>query len=395
MGKRLRFGSMPKILKVGKALTPLEEKREVAISIDDGKIKKILPWKEISRECKVFDYSGAIATPGFIDIHTHGYGGNGTTSGKEEDLRNFSETIPKHGVTSFLPTTVTASKKRLLEVCRSLKKFAERDRRGAKALGIHLEGPHIGTGDEAGAQNVEFARDPDPEELEELEEASGGRIERVTLAPELPGSLGYVERAKELGITVAAGHTAATYEEAIKGFNAGISICNHLYNGMKGFHHREPGIIGACLMRNDVYVEMIPDMHHLHPVAIKMALRAKGVEKSILITDSISATGLSDGEYQVGGLETVVEDGVCRLKDSERLAGSTLTMEVALENMVSKLNIDLTDAVRMATLSPANAIGLRRHGVLVPGSIADITIFDSEFNIMATMVDGEFVYRSS
>ncbi|KXA91595.1 hypothetical protein AKJ63_01240 [candidate division MSBL1 archaeon SCGC-AAA259D18] len=386
---------MSKILKVGKALTPFEDIGEVAIGIENDKIKKIVPWGEISREEKVFDYSDAIASPGFIDIHTHGYGGNETTSGEEEDLANFSEAVPKHGVTSFLPSTVTASQENLLKVCSSLEDVVERDRKGARILGLHLEGPHVGSGDEAGAQNVEFARSPDSGELGELFEASGGRIERITLAPELPGSLEYIGRAGELGITVAAGHTAATYEEAIKGFNAGISICNHLYNGMKGFHHRNPGIIGACLIRDDVYVEMIVDMHHLHPAAIEMALKAKGVERSILITDSISATGLPDGEYELGGLETIVEDGVCRLEDSGRLAGSTLTMDVAVENMVSKLSVDLTDAVRMATINPANVLGLQKYGRLAPGSIADITIFDSEFNIMATMIDGEFVYESS
>lgn len=383
------------VLKVGKALTPVQELEKVAIVIEEDRIKEVIPWSHISRNENVLDYPDAVATPGFVDIHTHGYGGHDTTSSKEEDLTGFAESILEHGVTSFLPTTGTVPRNVLLGVATALRNVIGENEKGAEILGLHLEGPHVGKGKEAGAQNVEFARDPDVRELEELVEASGGNIRRVTLAPELPGALEYIKRAKELGIVVAAGHTNATYEEAVAGFDAGITICNHLFNGMRLFHHREPGIIGACLVRDDVYAEIIADMIHLHPAAINMAIKAKGLEKTILITDAIAAAGLPDGEYELGGLETVVEDGISRVKATGRLAGSTLTMGLAIKNMVTKLNFNLKDAVRMATSNPADALNLSDRGRLIPGCVANVTIFDSGLNVLATIVKGKVLYGAA
>jgi N-acetylglucosamine-6-phosphate deacetylase len=383
------------VLKVGRALTPTEELENVAIIIEQDRIREVVPWGDIPPNEDVLNYPDAVAAPGFVDIHTHGYGGHDATSGKEEDLAEIARSVLKHGVTSFLPTTVTAPQDVLLKACRALGNVIEKNEKGAEILGLHLEGPHVGRGKEAGAQNVEFARDPDVGELEELVEASGGNIKRVTLAPELPGALGYIKRAKELGIVVAAGHTNATYEEAVAGFEAGVTICNHLFNGMRPFHHRDPGIIGACLVRDDVYAEVIADLIHLHPVAINTAIKAKGLEKTILITDAIAATGLPAGEYDLGGLETVVKDGISRAKATGRLAGSTLTMDLALKNMVTKLNLDLKDAVRMATSNPADALNLSDRGHLIPGCAANVTILDSGLNVLATIVKGKVLYESA
>ena len=383
------------VLKVGRALTPTQELEKVAIIIEQDKIKEVVPWSDIPRNENILDYPDAIAVPGFVDIHTHGYGGHDATSGKEEDLTEIAKSLLKHGVTSFLPTTVTAPQDVLLKACRALGNVIEKNEKGAEILGLHLEGPHVGKGKEAGAQNVEFARDPDVGELEELVEASGGNIRRVTLAPELPKALEYIKRAKELGIAVAAGHTNATYEEAVAGFDAGVTICNHLFNGMRLFHHREPGIIGACLVRDDVYAEMIADMIHLHPAAINLAIKAKGLEKTILITDAIAATGLPNGEYELGGLETVVEDGISRVKTTGRLAGSTLTMDLAIKNLVTKLNLDLKDAVGMVTSNPADALNLSGRGRLIPGCVANVTIFDSGLNVLATIVKGKVLYGAA
>jgi N-acetylglucosamine-6-phosphate deacetylase len=231
-------------------------------------------------------------------------------------------------------------------------------------------------------------------ELDELMNASGNKIKRVTLAPELFGALEYIKRAKEMGIVIAAGHTNATYNEAIDGFNAGVTICNHFFNGMRAFHHREPGIIGACLIRDDVYAEIIADMIHLHPATINIVIKGKGLDKTVLITDAVAETGLPDGEYELGGLETIVKDGISRIKATGRLAGSTLTMDVAVKNMVTKLNLDLKDAVRMATLNPANVLNLSDHGRLIQGSVANATVLDSEFNVLITIVKGNVLYET-
>ncbi|MFB0500721.1 MAG: N-acetylglucosamine-6-phosphate deacetylase [Candidatus Hadarchaeaceae archaeon] len=382
------------VLKVGKVLTPTQELEKAAIFIEGDMIKEVVSWEKIPRNKDVLNYTDSIAAPGFIDIHTHGYGGHDATSGEEKDLIDFAESILRHGVTSFLPTTVTASQDVLLERSAMLRNAMEKNEKGAEILGLHLEGPCVGKGREAGVQNIEFARNPNVSELEELVKASKGNIRRVTLAPELPGALEYIRRAKELGLVVAAGHTNATFEEAIAGFDAGITICNHLFNGMRPFHHREPGIIGACLVRKDVYAEIIADMIHLHPVAISVAIKAKGPKKIILITDAAPQTGLPDGEYELGGIETIVKDGISRIKATGRLASSTLTMNNAIKNMVTKLNLNLKNAIRMATLNPADALNLSDRGRLVPGCVANVTVLDSKFKVLATIVKGKMLYEA-
>jgi len=382
------------VLKVGKVLTPTQELEKAAIFIEGDMIKEVVSWEKIPRNKDVLNYTDSIAAPGFIDIHTHGYGGHDATSGEEKDLIDFAESILRHGVTSFLPTTVTASQDVLLGGSAMLRNAMEKNEKGAEILGLHLEGPYVGKGREAGVQNIEFARNPNVSELEELVKASKGNIRRVTLAPELPGAIEYTRRAKELGIVVAAGHTNATFEEAIAGFDAGITICNHLFNGMRLFHHREPGIIGACLVRKDTYAEIIADMIHLHPVAINVAIKAKGPKKIILITDAAPQTGLLDGEYELGGIETIVKDGISRIKATGRLASSTLTMDNAIKNMVTKLNLNLKNAIRMATLNPADALNLSDRGRLVPGCVANVTVLDSKFKVLATIVKGKMLYEA-
>lgn len=378
-------------LKVGKAITPTKELEEVAIVIEEGKIKKIAPWDSVDDDA--LNYPEAIACPGFVNIHMHGCAGCDATSGDPEDLLEIAESITENGVTTILPTTMSDSQDNLVEAAEAFKEAKRRKDEGADMAGIHFEGPYFGTGEEKGAQNPEVLRKPDVGELEDLYEAANGMVERITLAPELEGAEKYIERAKEMGITLSAGHTAASYDEAIKGFDAGIDLANHLYNGMKGFHHRNPGIIGATLTRNDVYAEMITDLIHLHPAAIDMAIRAKGVERSILITDAISATGLPDGEYELGGQEIVVEGGTSRIKETGRLAGSTLTMDDAIKNVYSELDYGLTDVVRMATLNPATVIGYSNKGRLNPGCSGDIAVLDSELNVLATVVEGEILYE--
>ncbi len=382
------------VLKVDRAITPTEELREIGIVIEKDKIKKLVRWNEISQDKDVLYYPNSIAAPGFLDIHTHGYGGYDVTINNVAGLVEISKSLLKHGVTSFLPSTVTQSQEILLQVCDAVKNVVKKEVKGAEILGLHLEGPHINTGKEAGAQNVNFARNPNIKELEELTRKSDHNIKRITLAPELPGAVEYIKYAKEMGIVVSVGHTNATYKEAILGFDAGITICSHLFNGMRPFHHREPGIIGAYLTREDVYAELITDMVHLHPGTITAVVKLKGIERLILITDAISETGLPDGEYELGGLETVLKDGISRIKATGRLAGSTLTMDVAVKNMVTQIGLDLKDAIRMATLNPAEVMKLSNYGRLAPDFVADIVILDSKLNILTTICKGTVLYSS-
>ncbi|UCG01347.1 MAG: N-acetylglucosamine-6-phosphate deacetylase [Candidatus Heimdallarchaeota archaeon] len=381
-------------LKADRVLTPTKELTDVAIIVEKDIIKKIIPSNEIPQNMDVLYHPNTIAAPGFIDIHIHGYHGCDSTSGKESCFAQMSKSLLKHGVTSYLPTTVTQSQEVLLKICNVLKSVIKRGVNGAEILGLHLEGPYIGKGKEVGAQNVDFARNPDIKELMELIENSGNNIRRITLAPELPGALELIKYVKEKGIIVAAGHTNATYKEAILGFNAGVTICNHLFNGMRPFHHREPGIVGAYFVRDDLYAEMIADMIHLHPEVINAIIKMKGTEKIILITDAIAGTCLPDGEYELGGLRTIIKDGISRIETTGRLAGSTLRMDVAIKNIVTNLGVDLKDAIRMATSNPAEAMKLSNYGRLAPGCVADIVVLDSNLDVLITMCRGKVLYST-
>ncbi|MFX0016170.1 MAG: N-acetylglucosamine-6-phosphate deacetylase [Candidatus Hermodarchaeota archaeon] len=380
------------VLKIDRAITPTEELKKVAIIIEKDKIKKLVSWNEISQYKDVLYYPNGIAIPGFSDIHTHGYGGCDVTTNNVSGLVKISKSLLKHGVTSFIPTTVTQSQEILLQVCDVVRNVIKKRVEGAEILGLHLEGPHINTGKEAGAQNIKYARNPNIEELKELIRNSGNNIKRITIAPELPKAVEYIKFAREMGIVVAVGHTNATYKEAILGFDAGITMCSHLFNGMRPFHHREPGIIGAYLVRDDVYAELITDLVHLHPGTITTVVKLKGIEKLVLITDSIAETGLANGEYELGGLKTVLKDGISRIKDTGRLAGSTLTMDVAIKNMVTQIGLDLKEAVQMATLNPAKAMKLSNYGCLAPDFVADIVILDTELNVLTTICKGEVLF---
>lgn len=381
-------------LKVGEIITPEEKIKNCSILLKNGRIRRITPQKD-TKASDELDFSNYIAVPGYIDIHVHGYKGHKFTSSKEEDFLKISKSIKSHGVTTLLPTTYSETFDKLLKVCRTYRKIRKETSDGAEMPGIHLEGPHFGSGDEKGTQNPEKLRPPDINELERLYEASGENIARVTLAPELSGAIEYIERAKESGIAVSAGHTAANYQEGLESFNAGVNICNHIYNGMVEFHHRSPGIVGACLNRRDVYAEMIADLIHLHPATIAITARAKGVDRSILITDSISATGLPNGEYELSGQKTVVKDGVSRVKETDRLAGSTLTLDKAVKNVVKEVGFDLEDAIKMVTSNPARAIGLEDRGKILPGYRADITILNSSLEVVGTIKDGKPIYRKN
>lgn len=380
------------VFQVDKVLTPLEELGDCRIRIRDGVIEDIEKIEESSYSLDE-EFSSCIAVPGFIDIHMHGYGGNSTSSARSGELKSIAESLPKYGVTSFLPSTMSGSESKLVEIAEKLGQTIESDYEGAEILGLHLEGPHFGAGDEKGAQNSESLRKPDISELERVIEASGGNLKRVTLAPELPGAIEYIKKAKSMGLAVSVGHTAADYEKSLEALEKGVSIINHLYNGMKGFHHREPGMIGASLTSDDVFAEVIADLVHLHPAAIELAIRAKGLDKLILISDSISATGLPDGEYELGGRKVEVKNGVSRIKETGRLAGSTLTLDQAVKNLVEALDLDLTDVVRMATLNPANALGLEKRGKLAEGYKGDITILDEDLNVVATIVGGNLIWK--
>jgi N-acetylglucosamine-6-phosphate deacetylase len=283
---------------------------------------------------------------------------------------------------------VTAAPERLEAAVRTLGAAPAVDG-GAAILGIHLEGPYLCDA-HRGAQDPRHLRAPDLGELDRLLDA--GPVRLVTLAPELPGALAAIERLVDAGVVAAVGHTGATYDQAAAAFDAGATHAAHLFNGMRAFHHREPGVIGAALDRPDVVCELICDGLHAHPAAMRLAHRVKGAGGAVLITDAMQATGLGDGRYRIGDLPVVVRDGRAELADSGTLAGSTLTMGAAVRNAVRLMGISLPDAIRMAAATPARVLGLEhRKGMLAPGRDADLVVLEDDLAVRATMVGGRWV----
>ena len=286
-------------LKLGKIITPFETISDGLILIDNtGEIIYVGSSEDISYNDNIIDLRDKTAIPGYIDIHIHGVAGVDTIEGKLDSLQKMSKFLATKGVTSFLPTTVTSPLEMILKAVEAVRKAKLDNIRGAKIIGAHLEGPYLSK-EKADAQDIRYLREPNLDEIREIDEKYGDAIIRVTLAPEIKGALDVIKYLTKKGYLVAIGHTNADFETTVKAINAGARLTNHIYNGMRTFHHRDPGVLGAVLTRDDIFVEMIVDDIHHHYAARKIVLKCKGTEKVALITDAIMATGLPDGEYIV------------------------------------------------------------------------------------------------
>jgi N-acetylglucosamine-6-phosphate deacetylase len=363
------------------------------ILIKNGSIAEIgrEPFTGFAEE--TIDAEELIVLPGFIDTHTHGIQGLDFTSNRDPySILEMARHYARHGVTGFVATTVTAPLEVLEEACKAVGEAMEMWRGGgSRILGMHLEGPYINPS-AAGAQNKIYIRTPNVDEFKRLAESCRGVVKQVTLAPELPGAATIIAYARSAGITVSAGHTNASYDDGLRAVELGVTKASHLFNGMTRFHHREPGIALALMQSQNVYLEIIADFVHLHPAVVKMVIDYASPRRVVLITDSIAATDMPDGVYELGGLKIVVEKGVCRLADSSGLAGSTLTMDRAVKNVL-KLGYSLIDAVVMASLAPAKSIGLDRFGDIEVGHYADLVLLDKNASVVKTIVSGEVAYE--
>lgn len=264
----------------------------------------------------------------------------------------------------------------------------------ARILVLHLEGPYTSPA-RAGAHNKKFIRKPSVKELEVLLKVSDGFIKEITIAPEVENTAELVEYALAMGITVQVGHTNATYEEALNVVLMGASKATHLYNAMREIHHRDPGVIIALLQSPSVYLEIIVDFVHVAPQVVKFTIDYAGVDRIVLVTDAISATGLPDGVYELGGLKIEVRNGISRLVETGTLAGSTLTMDKAFKNTLS-LGYSIEEVFRMASTNPAKSISAHtkeKIGLIKPGYRADMVVLDQNFDIVMTIVDGRVVYE--
>jgi hypothetical protein len=358
-----------------------------AILIEDKKIKKILSSDELEGK-EVIDYKDSIICPGFVDTHVHGFCGHDFMDKSDEGLRSICRDILKAGVTSILPTTLTASEDDIMEVVRIVKD--NKDAYGAKIQGIFLEGPFF-TEKYKGAQNPSYFLKPEIEKLRKWQEIAGGMIKKVALAPELEGSEEFVKKAREMGIYVALGHSDASYDEAKSAVDAGANIFVHTYNGMSGLHHRNPGMVGAAMTLEDVFAELICDGHHVHPVAADVLIRSRGYESVALISDCMMAGGMPVGKYKLGDYDVVLDGETVRLKEGN-LAGSVLKMRDAVKNLVKWGIASPFEAIQMGTQVPAKSVGIDNVcGVIEEGRAADILVLDDEFSIVDVYLNGEKV----
>lgn len=358
-----------------------------AILIEDKKIKKILSSDELEGK-EVIDYKYSIICPGFVDTHVHGFCGHDFMDKSDEGLRSICKDILKAGVTSILATTLTASEDDIMEVVRIVKD--NKEAYGAKIQGIFLEGPFF-TEKYKGAQNPSYFLKPEIEKLRKWQEIAGGMIKKVALAPELEGSEEFVQKAREMGIYVALGHSDASYDEAKSAVDAGANIFVHTYNGMSGLHHRNPGMVGAAMTLEDVFAELICDGHHVHPVAADVLIRSRGYESVALISDCMMAGGMPVGKYKLGDYDVVLDGETVRLKEGN-LAGSVLKLKNAVKNLVKWNIASPFEAIQMATQVPAKSVGIDDVcGIIAEGRAADLLVLDEDYEIKDIYLDGRRV----
>lgn len=372
-------------------ITPNSVEKGYGVVFNKGKIIDIDLEENINLELisEVINGDGRFLSPGFIDIHNHGNTGHDIMDSTEETLDKIGEFHIKNGVTSYLGTIITSSYDNIITSIKNITDYKNK-KTLSQLLGIHLEGPFFSIL-RKGAQPEKYIKEPDIEIVKDFVELAENKLKMVSIAPEFNGAIEIISYLKEKNITIAMAHSNATFNEAKRGINHGVTVATHLFNGMREFNHREPGIIGAALTDDRVYCELIYDRIHLHDETVKIALKTKGIDKIVLVSDAMRAAGLEDGEYELGGQKVIVNNGAARLENGG-LAGSTLNLKDAVYNMVTMLNIPIQDAVRMASLSPAKAIGVSKHkGSIEIGKDADMLLFDDDINISSVFISGNCV----
>lgn len=334
----------------------------------------------------VIDAKGRYVSPGFIDVHSHGRGGSDTMYPTFDDINTITTASIKTGVTSILPTTMTMS---VEDTYAAIKNVAENIDKvdGSKILGVHMEGPFFNK-KYKGAQPEEFMIEPTVENYHALAGEYDWAVKKLSLAPEREGCIPLIEYLVKEGVTVSIGHTDATYDQAVAGINAGATSGTHTYNAMTPLTHRNPGVVGAIMSHDQVYAELILDGIHVSFPAAKVLLKAKGLDKVMLITDSIEASGLPDGQYKLGNQPVYVKDNAARLKDGT-LAGSILALNDAVKNAYKNLDLTIYEAVNLASYNPAKNLNLIDLGEIAVNKTADIIMFDDDIRVDFAMVDGK------
>ena len=355
-----------------------------SVLVENGKIKEINPKNYNGNE--IIDANGLYLSPGFIDVHIHGAAGHDTMDGTFEAINEISKSIVKHGTTSFTPTTMTVSVDAIRKSMEVIKEAKIKGTDGALVLGAHLEGPFINPG-AIGAQNPNFLIPPTIENYNAMVGDCEDAVVSITIAPEVPGAKELIKVLSSKGVVCSIGHTKATYEEALEGIKCGCGHSTHLFNAMTPFTHREPGVVGA-IFDTDITTETISDGIHVAYPALRIAYKQKTTDKVLLVTDAMMACSMPDGMYSLGGQDVVVKENAARLLNGS-LAGSVLTLDLAIKNVYKNVGISLHEAVKMASYNPAKHCKVAdRKGLIKEGYDADLVLFDEDINIKKVFVSG-------
>jgi len=386
------------VLCADRLFTPQQEIQNPLLFVEDGLISAVSSRaeQEIPHHATVLDLTkdvaGAILAPGFVDIHMHGGAGLDVMRASPAELPHLNKFLTTHGVTGYFPTTVAAP---LDQTCAALERLADAvavatiSNNGnavqARPLGIHLEGPFL-SHKRRGVHPPEYLVAPTLAIFERLWQAARGQVRMMTIAPELPGALEVIAEAARRKVCVSIGHSNAELDAARAGVRAGARHATHTFNAMRPLDHRDPGILAEVLTDGQLTADIIADGIHVAPEVVQLFLKAKGIERSVLITDATAAAGMPDGAYQLGPIQVEVKDGRCTMDG--KLAGSVLTMDRAVRNVMQCAGWSLQDAVRAATLNPARATGLPQHGKLVPGAEANLVVLSPNGEVRKTIVRG-------
>jgi N-acetylglucosamine-6-phosphate deacetylase len=391
------------VLCAHRLFTPREEILNPLLFIEDGRISAVSSraQQEIPKNATVIDFTrhlrDAILAPGFVDIHMHGGAGIDVMQASPAELPRLNKFLTTHGVTGYFPTTVAAP---LDQTCAALQRLADaieaaqsvrasRDDVQALPLGIHLEGPFL-SHKRRGVHPPENLLEPTLQVFERLWQAARGHVRMMTIAPELPGAIEVIAEAARRNVCVSIGHSDATMEPVKAAMKTGARHATHTFNAMRPLDHREPGILGEVLTSEQLTADIIADGIHVAPEVVKLFLRAKGVERAVLITDATAAAGMPDGTYQLGPIQVEVKDGRCTIRGETngKLAGSVLTMDRAVRNVKQFACWSLQNSIRAATLNPAAAAGLAHHGQLTPGAVANLVVLSPDGEVRRTIVRG-------
>ena len=381
------------VIDAGSILSPIEKFSPGRIVIRNGRIDAVglLSDLRLPADSEHVDALRFTVVPGFIDPHIHGSGGADVMDATLASMNTISRTLASHGTTSFLPTTVSAPPEILGSTLDRLSPLLQESFEGAKPIGIHLEGPFI-SGQKRGTHRENNIRLPDQSLLSDWINRTHGTLKLLTMAPELDGATPVADFARASGVTVAMGHSNASFEEAFAASENGTHYAVHTFNAMRGFSHRDSGIVGAVLSDDRIFAEIIADGIHVRPEVVRIFARSKGRERILLVTDAISATGMPDGTYKLGTDKVEVRAGVCR--DNEgRLAGSTLTQDAALRNFVAYSGMRMDDAIFGLTWNPARALKLEGRGCIEPGAHADMVVLDDALRVVKTFSEGRLVFE--